>query len=52
MAGIVALVCFVVAFILYAAHAATSAPWTFTGFALLGLAFLALAGVWSWTPRR
>lgn len=52
MFGIFAVVLFAISFILYAAHADTSIPWTWQGFAILGLLFLALHSVFSWHPWR
>jgi hypothetical protein len=48
--GFLSALFFGVAFILYAAKAGTSLPWTPAGFGYLGLLFLALHASWPWYP--
>jgi cytochrome b len=48
MAGILAVVFFLVAFILYLAKSKTGIPWTTEGFVLLGLIALAVHLAWGW----
>lgn len=52
MAGIAAVLMFAIAFVLYAVKAHPSVPWTPEGFALLGLALLAVHSVWPWYAWR
>ena len=54
MAAVVAVIFFAVAFIFYAAKSGGTVPWTWQGFALLGLIAVAVHFVWSWwgTWRR
>lgn len=52
MAGVLAVVFFLVAFILYIAKATTGIPWTVQGFTLLGLIALAVHLAWGWWGSR
>lgn len=48
MAVVLALVFFLVAFILYIAKATTGIPWTVEGFTLLGFIALTIHLAWGW----
>jgi multisubunit Na+/H+ antiporter MnhB subunit len=52
MAGILSIVFFAIAFILYASKSGNPAPWDSTGFTLLGLMALAVHMLWPWYPWK
>jgi multisubunit Na+/H+ antiporter MnhB subunit len=52
VAGILSVILFAIAFILYASKSGNPVPWDPTGFMLLGLIALSVHLIWPWHPWR